>query len=1020
MIDAIRERYERIVLEHPVLVLLIAAVVTVYFASLVPRLHFSGSTERFFLNDDPEKAYFERSKKLFGNDQVVSIAMVVPEGETVYTKERFDKIRALTRQIAKVDGVEQTISLTNVPAIRAPLDPKTGEFRKVISVKRLVRKIPGAPREWEGLQRVVNENPLYLGNLVSKDGRAAAIIAFIKDFDEDPQKYKEIMADIKRVWMDKEWEEFVYVVGIPETRVEISKRMVSDLKVLVPLTFLLIFVSLVISYRRVRGVVLPLLAVSMTTLWAMGFMEAADIPITMVTMILPPLMLALGSSYAIHTMSEYMAEADPALSEKDIVKKSIERISLPVTVCGVTTMIGFASLMLNGIPAIQDLGKAAVAGIFFSVLIALFVSPSILVLLRRPKKVERPEGSPDVVERTLARLARFNIRRRRTVFALAILLVMVSIYGITKVEIETDFLSFFAEDDPVIEAVNKQTAHLAGTAPFNIVLEADRSNVFNHPAMLQRIEALQRWAEEEVPGIDTTLSMADYVKLLNRGFHRNKAEFYRIPDSARSVNQLLFLYSTSGSPEDYAAYITQDYSAANILIRSRLVGSTETNRSIKMIQEKAEELFAAPANQRLVIKSAAVQTPVPVKADEEEIAWGEETDGEIEEEISWGDEETIVGGGTAGDSEAEDGGTEGPPAEPTLAQMWDLPTPSEEEFAWPDVEVHVTGSIYLMNRSADAVSKGQVTGLLTALAAIFVVMALLFLSAKIGILAMLPNLFPIFLLFGIMGFTGITLNFSTSLIAAIALGIGVDDTIHYINRYNSEVRENPDQVESMVKSLMAMGKPMAYTSVALFFGFLILTLSDFVPIRQFGVLTAVTIMIALASNLVILPTLLISVRMVTLWDLLGLEIGKNPARYIKIFNGLTNNQARIAVLLAHVEQYEEGELIFHEDAPGDEMYVVLSGSISIFHEDYGKEIKVAKVGPGEAFGEMGLLRGTTRTAAARAIYRTRVLVVEDRDMKRLERHHPRIAAKIYSNLTRTIADRLQTTTEQLVTCELDE
>jgi CRP-like cAMP-binding protein len=375
-----------------------------------------------------------------------------------------------------------------------------------------------------------------------------------------------------------------------------------------------------------------------------------------------------------------------------------------------------------------------------------------------------------------------------------------------------------------------------------------------------------------------------------------------------------------------------------------------------------------------------------------------------EEEVKWGDEASGAeeASGTTKPTPRRETASAGAgstvPAEGSL-------NPPEEGFSWPQVRTYVTGTISLLNKSADAVSRGQVIGLGTTLAAIFVVMSLLFISPRIGILAMIPNVVPVFLLFGLMGFTGISLNFSTSLIASIAVGIGVDDTIHYIARFNQEVQNLHDQNEAMVRTLRSLGKPMIYTSVALMFGFGIFMLSDFVPIRQFGFLTAFTLLAAMVSNLIILPSLLVSVRIVTLWDLMDLAIGDNPAHYIKIFHGLSNHQAKIAVLMGYLKEYQDGEYILRDGEMGSEMFVILKGLVDIVKGEGPDEILLATTQPGDAFGEMALLRHTSRTASARARGEVKLFVIDEQTFFRLQKRYPRIASNILYQIAQTLTDR---------------
>jgi hypothetical protein len=1006
----VMSRIQRAIIDYPILVLLATLLITLYFGRLIPELHFSSSSDEFFIEDDPDKAFYEKAKSVFGNDQVVMAALVAPEGRTVYTVPEMEKLERLTKNLSRVDGVKTVVSLANISNIRAPRDPVTGEYQKAIEVRKVLETIPRTEEQWKQLRSEINHNPLYLKNFVSEDGRAAAIAVFIRDFDRESQRYEQVMGEIDRIVKAEDNGKGIYLAGVPVTRVEIVKRMTEDMTRLLPLSFLLIVVVLFASFRSLRGVILPLLIIIVTTIWAVGFMESADIPITMVTMILPPLMLALGSSYSMHLMNEYLAEANPGLSSRMLISGVLEKVTTPIFVCGVTTIIGFASFIPNGIPAIKQLGYASVAGISFAIIIALLAMSSLLVMMKPPRPKSPAQGKRELMPRFLDGLARAILKHRKAVFAAAAIISVISIFGVSRIRIDTDFLSFFAKDDPVIKAVDVQTRYLAGAAPFNIVLEADRPDAFKDPALLKRMEELQRFAETKVKGIDTTMSMADYVKLLNQAFHQNDPAYYRIPDSRKELSQLLLFYANAGSPEDFAPYMNSNYSAANVLIRSRLVGSSETMQAIREIEQAARTLFEPPRLPPLPPRRDLAQTPAvvshpPPEADEEEISWGDDnpvptpSPGALSQEAA-------------------------PPAEPTP------PAEPGDDFNWPHVQVRVTGTIFLMNKSADAVSRGQVQSLGLAIIAVFLIMAMLFLSFKIGLLSMLPSIFSVAVLFGIMGLFGITLNFATSLIAGIAIGIGIDDTIHYISRCNSEVQRTRDQNQAMIAAIQSMGKPMIFTSVALFFGFIILAVSDFIPIRQFGILAGVSMLVANASNIVLLPALLVSVRIVTLWDLLDLAIGDNPARYIKIFSGLTNHQAKLAVLMGYLEERKHGDRIISEGQVGNEMYVVIKGFVNIVKKEGGREAIAFTVQPGESFGEMGLLRhaagfasasspDATVPARAEAEGNVKLFVLDEQTLARLQKRYPRISSQIYYNISKILSDRLQLTAEQYFSCALN-
>src|SRR5436190_664780 len=239
------------------------------------------------------------------------------------------------------------------------------------------------------------------------------------------------------------------------------------------------------------------------------------------------------------------------------------------------------------------------------------------------------------------------------------------------------------------------------------------------------------------------------------------------------------------------------------------------------------------------------------------------------------------------------------------------------------IPVTLTGTLVLLTGTTSDIVAGQIKSLTLALGIIFLVMTAMFLSAKIGFFAILPNVLPIMRFFGVTVSVGILLNLGTSLIAAIALGIAVDSTIHYMARLNLELRGETDQTAALVRTLRTVGVPIVHTTIALFFGFLTFALSGFVPIKNFGILAGVTMATALGTNLVLLPALLSTTKIITLWDLLGVKLGDDPARTIPLFAGLRPAQARIVVLMGELRHFAPGAAIVRRGERGDEMYVII-------------------------------------------------------------------------------------------------
>ena len=212
----------------------------------------------------------------------------------------------------------------------------------------------------------------------------------------------------------------------------------------------------------------------------------------------------------------------------------------------------------------------------------------------------------------------------------------------------------------------------------------------------------------------------------------------------------------------------------------------------------------------------------------------------------------------------------------------------------------------------------------------------------------------------------------------------------------------------------SVGVPVVYTTIALILGFLTFSRSSFLPIQNFGIMTAVTLATALVANLVVLPALLATTKIITLWDLFSLRLGEDPGRTIPLLAGLRPAQARIVVLMGELRHYGDGDFIVRQGELGDEMFVILKGTTDVWAGQDEERLRVAKHIRGDVFGEMALVRHSERSADVVATSAVEVLVVDDSFLQRIQRRYPRIASRVFLNLTRILSDRLQRMTDQLV------
>ncbi|MGB5338477.1 MAG: MMPL family transporter, partial [Gammaproteobacteria bacterium] len=710
----------------------------------------------------------------------------------------------------------------------------------------------------------------------------------------------------------------IWYTGAPHFKVSLIKILLHELIWTPPIIAAVLAIILAISFRTLSGVAVPLITISAGVIMTLGTIVALGYSLSMISVLVPPLLMILGLSYSVHVVSAYHQERTGAANNTATLKVTLEHVMLPVLLTGLTTIAGFIALVVNPIEAVREFGIFSVIGIAIITILSVTLTPALLKYLDRGKPSagsDRQAVTP-VFERFIDRIAAFDLNHRRKIFTVSAMLFALAIVGMSSIKVSTDFLASFAEDSEVRIGFNVVNDRLGGANPLSIVIEGSQPNIFKEPANLLIIRELQAWLEAQ-PEIGGTTSVADYLMLVNQAFHDNEPAFYRIPDNRRLITQLLFL----GSNEDMDRIVDARFQTTSIVVRSKIFSSEDMAGLIDRINARLQEF---PEHMRAT----------------------------------------------------------------------------------------VTGNAVLINETLASIVVGQARSVGLALLIVYAILSTMFMSSRIGFIALIPNIIPVAVYFGSLGFFGISLNPSTSLIAPMVLGIAIDDTIHYFARFNREIKRFADDKKATVAALKAVGRPVTFTSIGLCLGFLVLTTSELSMQVQVGIMASYALAVAWLSDFVLTPALCSSVRITTLWDVLTLDLGENPQESIPLLKGLRKSQARIVAIMARIVSVPAGERIITSGNKGTQMYVVIDGKLATSFEGEDGRVEVATHTRGDVVGEAGLFY-EKRTADVDALEDSRLLSLTQDNLDRLSRRYPYIATKVFRNLNKILATRLFRTTHRL-------
>jgi predicted RND superfamily exporter protein len=772
------ERYVRLVAHRPLWTLAANAAVTLFFAlqlvdlpTLTPRLLIQTEIEKVLPEQGEYRDFYGHFRKLFGNYEMVFVGIA---GADVFTAEGLERIQRLTRELERVDGVRRVLSLANAPGIRS----EGGDLR-------IANAYDEIPRDAAGLAEIrtrVLADPMLAGNLVAEDGRATALLVYPDEMSEREFRERRIDHEIERVAREQVGDAArVLMAGNPALKATTGRILLRDLLLLVPLSFAFMGLIAFYTFRSLPGVAIPLLSIGLAQIWTAGTMVLLDRSLNLVTFIVPILINAVGFADSIHLIAEH----DEALQEGhrggDAAAIALRRVVFPVFFAAATTVAGFVSLLSNPLPAIREFGAFCIVGVIAAFVIAMTMGPAILSLAGRKPRTARTSEFAARVDRWAERLAVFNIEHRRAYFVAAILLTLISLYGVTRIVVSTSFVTNLAETNPIRMSSEAFDRELGGSTTFHVVLEGGSPDLFKEPENLRTLRSLQTWLDEQ-PEVSKTTSIADYLMQVNRAFRGGDPDQFVLPDSKRAISQFLFFFWYDGLED----LVTSKFSDAHIMVRAPAVDSQSINRFIDRVEARLREL------------------PAP-----------------------------FVG--------------------------------------------HVTGDTVLIGRTMDEIAWGQAVSLTGAIWLIYAIMAWYFRSFRIAFWALIPNILPVNVYFGMLGLTGVTLNIITSLVACVVLGVAVDDTIHFLVRYRDGMERFRDERQAVIAALRGVARPTTAMNAALCVGLLVLAGSGLRHQVEFAVLSAATLGFAWLMDMTFTPALCYGLGMKVRAE--RPEVGVGPAAH---------------------------------------------------------------------------------------------------------------------------------------------
>jgi hydrophobe/amphiphile efflux-3 (HAE3) family protein len=550
--------FSQLVIKFRIPIIIITVIITGISVYLL-KFDINADLSSYLPKDDPSaKLYRYIGQKYAGSN----IAIVALETDDIFNKQTIEHINSLTNEFKLLEGVAYVTSLTNVLDIKTLADGM--DIGKLIDEYNL----PQTDEELAQIKNYTLSRAIYNGRLVSADSTVTLIICrLFEDFNKG-----DIATSIRENVKKQNLTEKVYYSGIPFQILEISEIIVNDVIFLIPLAGLVILLVLFFSFRTVKGVLLPIITVGISIVWTVGVMSILNVPISIISNIIPVVLIATGSAYSIHVINRF-GEYEGNESRISHSISSLREICIPVMLAAFTTMIGFIAFVYGSyLTIIREFGIFSCIGIFFAFLVSVTFVPAVLSFLVTKKQTTPKKSDTGGMKRIMDRIGSLVLANNRTIIFIGIIIAIISIIGIPMVNREIDMLSYFKGDTNIRKAESIIGDKLGGSVPVQILVKGD----IQDPSVLQEMKTLETYLKDEVE-LNNPQSIVEIIEEMNKAMGEGK----KIPDSKRKITDLWFLIE---GDEIVSQLVNEDKTEA-------LISATTVNfntRNLKSIVEKIE------------------------------------------------------------------------------------------------------------------------------------------------------------------------------------------------------------------------------------------------------------------------------------------------------------------------------------------------------------------------------------------------------------------------------------------------
>ena len=818
--------YKNIVIKKPKITLLFLIIFLVSFGYNSKNFQLDASSDTLLLENDPDLKYLREVNKKYGSKDFLVLTYTHKPSDSFNFKSEntIKNLTLLKNSLENLNWVDRVITILDVPLLKNNDEPLADRIK---NFKTLSSRDVDLER---GFEEIIN-SPIYKNFVISEDGKTSGILVYIKPdkklneliqtknfyldkkdkgklSNDDSKKYELFLKEYdlyKKIYNKKNHENIneirklindhpspgkvdknstdiypvIHLGGIPMIADDMMTFIKNDIIVFGLGVFLFIIATLWFVFRNIIWILVPLLSCFFSVFIMIGFLGLAGWKVTVISSNFIALMLILTMAMNIHMSVRYLQfrKENPDISNSEALLWTSKKMFLPIFYTVLTTICAFLSLIFSGIKPIIDFGWMMTVGLIVSMSVTFTLLPVVLSILNN-------QNSRDTVEKKSKItyfLSKFSQKNKVTIYSSAVAILIISLFGITKLEVENSFINYFNKDTEIYKGMKLIDNELGGTTPLDVIIKFPKKT---------SDDLDDDWEEEE----------KDNDKYW---FTRNKI------DKLTKVHEYLNSLDAVGKVISFASMVR----VAEDLNDGKKLQALEMGVLYTKIPDTIKKEIIDPY---ISIKNDEARISLRIKDSNEDLRRNELIK-KINDDL-------------------------------------------ENKLGLKKEEFKLAGVLILFNNLLQSLFKSQILTLGIVMAGITLMFFVLFRNLILSLIGVVPNFMAAFLILGIIGLLGIPLDMMTITIAAITIGIAVDNSIHYIYRFKEEFKKIGNYNQTLEKCHSTVGVAILNTSITIVFGFSILVLSNFIPTIYFGVFTGIAMLLAMLSVLTLLPRLILTFK----------------------------------------------------------------------------------------------------------------------------------------------------------------